>query len=370
MATLTLATLGMACLELLQVPPQLVGAFTVQHYAQRVRYEVAGFVEKNRDALPDEVRRLMRSSGFGLAASLFKESAPAATDGGSAGGSGTGDNGAGGGAGGGAAGWGLLRAGVGRRGGGGKPTKRGLCAQFSLSLDELMATLRATHVHFARCVKPNEQMAAGVLRLPYVLTQLRYMGMLEVVRARQRGWAVRYPHADFAARFGELLDETATAGVAATPPRPSPPPLPSPVGREACRGVAQGLEARGVLPAGLWAMGKTKVYLKQAAQQRLESEHEQMARRRQERALRVALEARDLTTLRAAVAEAMRLRMGGALVRPRTRLGVPTPPPTPAPSFQTPGTPPTPTPAPFSAQPPERPLSSTRARRANAACVT
>ena len=198
----------------------------MQHYAQRVRYEVAGFVEKNRDALPDEVRRLMRSSGFGLAASLFKENAPAATDGGSAGGSGTGDSGAGGGAGGGVrggtGGWGLVRAGVGRRGGGGKPTKRGLCAQFSLSLDELMATLRATHVHFARCVKPNEpnpnpsltltltlaltltltltltrcvkpneQMAPGVLRLPYVLTQLRYMGMLEVVRARQRGWAVR-----------------------------------------------------------------------------------------------------------------------------------------------------------------------------------
>ena len=87
MATLTMATLGMACLELLQVPPQLVGAFTVQHYAQRVRYQVAGFVEKNRDALPDEVRRLMRSSGFGLAAALFKESVPAATDGGSAGGS-------------------------------------------------------------------------------------------------------------------------------------------------------------------------------------------------------------------------------------------------------------------------------------------
>ena len=92
------------------------------------------------------------------------------------------------------------------------------------------------------------------------------------------------------------------------------------------RYVVEGLEARGVLPAGLWAMGKTKVYLKQAAQQRLESEHGQMARRRQERALRVALEARDLPTLRAAVAEAMRLRMGGALVRPRTRLGVPPPP--------------------------------------------
>ena len=35
-------------------------------------------------------------------------------------------------------------------------------------------------------------MAAGVLRPSYMLTQLRYMGMLEVVRARQRGWAVRY----------------------------------------------------------------------------------------------------------------------------------------------------------------------------------
>ena len=100
----------------------------------------------------------------GDAPSLARGGAGVVTSGHAGGGmgGGAGGGGAGGGAGGGGAGgWGLVRAGVGRRGGGGqptgKPTKRGLCAQFSLSLDRLMTTLRATHVRFARCVKPNEQ---------------------------------------------------------------------------------------------------------------------------------------------------------------------------------------------------------------------
>ena len=108
----------------------------------------------------------------------------------------------------------------------------------------------------------------------------------------------------------EALVTAAAAAAAAAPP-----PRPVPAGREACRAVAQALEARGVLLAGLWAMGTTKLYLKQAAQQRLEAEHDTLARRRHEHALRAALGARDLPALRAGLADALRLRMAGELVQ-------------------------------------------------------
>jgi myosin-3 len=47
------------------------GGFGIVHYAGVVVYDSAGFLEKNRDALPDQVIDVMASCKLGLVRSLF-----------------------------------------------------------------------------------------------------------------------------------------------------------------------------------------------------------------------------------------------------------------------------------------------------------
>ena len=48
--------------------------FGVVHYAGLVRYQVDGFLEKNRDWMPPEVAALMRTSELALVRALFNQS--------------------------------------------------------------------------------------------------------------------------------------------------------------------------------------------------------------------------------------------------------------------------------------------------------
>eukprot|EP00966_Prymnesium_polylepis_P082312 1906122-Prymnesium_polylepis.1 len=50
-----------------------------------------------------------------------------------------------------------------------------------------MGVLRRTALHYVRCIKPNDGMAALAFDQPRVLEQLRCAGLLEVVRLRQLG---------------------------------------------------------------------------------------------------------------------------------------------------------------------------------------
>jgi len=67
----------------------------------------------------------------------------------------------------------------------------GVTAQFQESLDELLAMLDAAAPHFIRCIKPNEAKQPNNFDSKFVLTQLRYTGLLETVRIRKLGYSVR-----------------------------------------------------------------------------------------------------------------------------------------------------------------------------------
>jgi len=62
---------------------------------------------------------------------------------------------------------------------------------FRTQLDALMSTLRSTTPHYIRCVKPNAFMAPGAVARGLVVKQLRYSGVLEVVRIRREGYPIR-----------------------------------------------------------------------------------------------------------------------------------------------------------------------------------
>ncbi len=162
-------------------------AFTVCHYAINVTYESDGFIEKNRDTVPDEhmeVLRLSTNSFLGEvleAASIVREkdSATAAAS--------------------------KAVATPGRRMGVAANRKPTLGGIFKSSLIELMQTINSTDVHYIRCIKPNESKQAWSFEGPMVLSQLRACGVLETVRISCAGYPTRWTYEEFALRYYMLV---------------------------------------------------------------------------------------------------------------------------------------------------------------------
>ncbi|NWQ85025.1 MYO3B protein, partial [Burhinus bistriatus] len=129
--------------------------FSIIHYAGKVQYTAGGFLEKNRDTLPANVRGLFINSVTPLLSAL-------------------------------AVLWlaGLLIF---------------LCPhQHSLMM--LMERMYTANPHFVRCIKPNSQKEPGVVDSQVVLLQLRYNGLLETIRIRRDGFSWRPSFEEFAER--------------------------------------------------------------------------------------------------------------------------------------------------------------------------
>uniref|UniRef100_A0A8C6R1W6 Myosin X n=2 Tax=Nannospalax galili TaxID=1026970 RepID=A0A8C6R1W6_NANGA len=88
-----------------------------------------------------------------------------------------------------------------------------------------------------------------------VLNQLRYSGMLETVRIRKAGYAVRRPFQDFYKRYRVLMRNLA---------------LPEDV-RGKCTVLLQLYDASN----SEWQLGKTKVFLRESLEQKLEKRREE-----------------------------------------------------------------------------------------------
>ena len=89
-----------------------------------------------------------------------------------------------------------------------RSTIRGVsvASQFKASLQSLVADLEQTQPHYVRCIKPNLGKAANALDSGEVLRQLRYSGMMEAIRIRREGYALREGHESFYNRFSVLLN--------------------------------------------------------------------------------------------------------------------------------------------------------------------
>jgi myosin-5 len=195
-------------------------SFTIAHYALEVTYEVEGFIEKNRDTVPDEHLTLLASTKNPFLKEVLdaalastrgpdspKPSSPAPSDGSSVGSrrssvipdpgrqslipSGAGS----------------IAASVGTSGVGGPGRRPGAIAKkptlgsiFKTSLSNLMDTLGVTNVHYIRCIKPNEQKRAWEFQPQQVLGQLRACGVLETIRISCAGYPTRWTYEEFADR--------------------------------------------------------------------------------------------------------------------------------------------------------------------------
>ena len=162
-------------------------AFTVCHYAMDVTYESDGFIEKNRDTVPDEHMEVLRKSTNSFlgevmdTASIVREKETAAAVNPKA------------------------VVALGRRIGVAANRKPTLGGIFKSSLIELMHTINSTEVHYIRCIKPNEGKDAWKFEGPMVLSQLRACGVLETVRISCAGYPTRWTYEEFALRYYMLI---------------------------------------------------------------------------------------------------------------------------------------------------------------------
>ncbi|XP_053507195.1 unconventional myosin-X [Ictalurus furcatus] len=204
-------------------PRVAVHYFGVKHYAGEVVYDVRGILEKNRDTFRDDILNLLRESSLDFVYDLFERmSSRCGQD--------------------------MMKSSSQHR----RPT---VSSQFKNSLHSLMSTLSTSNPFFVRCIKPNNNKMPDHFDYSLVLNQLRYSGMLETVRIRRAGFPVRRTFQDFCTRYCVLM-----RGVA----RCNDP-------KEACLQVLRLYDSSSVE----WQLGKTRVFLRESLELRLEKKREE-----------------------------------------------------------------------------------------------
>ncbi|KAK3583683.1 hypothetical protein CHS0354_021430 [Potamilus streckersoni] len=179
--------------------------FTVVHYAGSVTYELVGFLDKNRDTLPNAVLCTMKASNKLLIKEFFQSKitrtgslAPSARQ------------------------QRMSRHTTKKaaspfeffnklRGGKQEEMKPKAASHrkgpstaahyFQNSLTELVNKIQSAEPHFIRCIKPNTSKAAMLFDSQYILSQLRYTGVADIVQIRKFGYPLRLTFHEFQTRY-------------------------------------------------------------------------------------------------------------------------------------------------------------------------
>uniref|UniRef100_A0A9J8D4F7 Myosin X n=1 Tax=Cyprinus carpio carpio TaxID=630221 RepID=A0A9J8D4F7_CYPCA len=203
-------------------PRVAVHQFGIKHYAGEVVYDVRGILEKNRDTFRDDILNLLRESRLDFVYDLFERVNTW-----------TGQD--------------TVKCGSKYR----RPT---VSSQFKNSLHSLMSTLSASNPFFVRCIKPNNSKMPNQFEQSVVLNQLRYSGMLETVKIRRSGFPVRRTFKDFSSRYYVLMRGLDLSD--------------DPKGR--CLLLLQQYDNS----SAEWQLGKTKVFMRESLELRLEKQRE------------------------------------------------------------------------------------------------
>ncbi|XP_077183884.1 myosin XVB isoform X2 [Paroedura picta] len=198
-------------------------AFTVQHYAGPVTYQVHKFLNKNHDQLRPEILDIFFQSHLKLVSSIFQRVKEHQ----------------------------VSQRNRGIRGQELKHQSSTLVSRLHQSLQDLTAKLNRSHVFFVRCVKPNSRMLPNIFDTEYVACQLRHSGILEAICIRKEGYPIRIPFCHFLIRYGVLAGQGSSC-------------LPE---RDSCIAVLSYVVGDHL---DLYQIGLTKVFLKEKARQILE----------------------------------------------------------------------------------------------------
>ncbi|XP_024080468.1 unconventional myosin-Va [Cimex lectularius] len=164
-------------------------SFILKHFADKVEYEVLGFLEKNRDTVIEEQISVLKSSSNDLIHKLLNNDENS-----------NGDK--------------LavpkpkVRVSIEQKSqtshAVAAKNKKTVGSQFRDSLKELMDTLNSTTPHYIRCIKPNDEKEAFKYNPSRAVQQLRACGVLETIRISAAGFPSRWLYTDFLNRYRPL----------------------------------------------------------------------------------------------------------------------------------------------------------------------
>jgi myosin heavy subunit len=128
--------------------------FHIVHYAGDIKYDAKMWLEKNADKLPKQLQTVVNGSTFPFLTSLFSKSSSRKSKG------------------------------------------VDLCSKYLTALGELAKTLGSTEPHYVRCVKPNDYHfrpidGRSAFDAFKTYRQLRYAGVMEVVKIKKMGYPFR-----------------------------------------------------------------------------------------------------------------------------------------------------------------------------------
>uniref|UniRef100_A0A8D2LFE7 Myosin ID n=1 Tax=Varanus komodoensis TaxID=61221 RepID=A0A8D2LFE7_VARKO len=137
--------------------------FRIKHYAGDVIYSVTGFIDKNKDTLFQDFKRLMYNSSNPVLKKMWPEGKLSITE----------------------------------------VTKRPLTAAtlFKNSMIALVDNLASKEPYYVRCIKPNDKKSPQLFDEERCRHQVEYLGLLENVRVRRAGFAYRQTYEKFLHRY-------------------------------------------------------------------------------------------------------------------------------------------------------------------------
>jgi myosin protein heavy chain len=165
--------------------PRFNQSFILTHYAGKVEYTTAGWLDKNKDPLNENVTRLLANSSFSYIANLFSDYSGAEEAANSV----------------------NVRGVVMKKG-----AFRTVAQRHKEQLTSLMNQLYTTEPHFVRCIIPNEEKKPRKLNVIQALEQLRCNGVLEGIRICRAGFPNRVVFADFRQRYELLAPRSVPTG--------------------------------------------------------------------------------------------------------------------------------------------------------------
>lgn len=231
--------------------------FGIRHYAGCVSYTVKGFVDKNRDVQQDVFFDIMNRgnnafvqeiSSYQDLLSIQTQTSITATsssngslaNGATNGGSNSGNN---------------LNAMVGTVSRGTSKGKLTVSDTFRQQLQALVDVLQSTNSWYVRCIKPNAYKLANDYNEELVLDQLKYLGMLDIIRIRREGFPIHMPFDEFVHKYQCLTKRYRHRD-----------------SREQVLAVIKELN----VPQTEWQLGKSKIFLRSVVHEPLEDARKQV----------------------------------------------------------------------------------------------
>ncbi|KAM7123674.1 unconventional myosin-Ig isoform 3-T4 [Ciconia maguari] len=144
--------------------------FRIKHYAGDVTYSVEGFLDKNKDTLFQDFKRLLYNSTDPVLRAMWPDGEQSITE----------------------------------------VTKRPLTTGtlFKNSIVALVENLASKEPYYVRCIKPNDQKSPTLFNEERCRHQVSYLGLLENVRVRRAGFAYRQPYHRFLLRYKMTCEYT------------------------------------------------------------------------------------------------------------------------------------------------------------------